>query len=80
MDARPVDDFPRVLTPEHAKRSISVNRDEAKLHPEIAAAYAYVESVTPASDYVNPTAWTEWAVREAFLAGISFAQNGFAAK
>ncbi len=56
------------LTPEHAKRD-----DGHDLHPDVVAAYAYVDRVLNTSDYTNPYAWHGWALREAFLAGISHA-------
>lgn len=58
------------LTPEHNARD-----QEEGLHPEVQAAYRYVESVICAADAKSPTgyAWHGWALREAFLAGCSHA-------
>lgn len=60
----------RDLTPEHSKRNMP-----GGLHPEIEAAYAYVETVLDTADLSSPVrAWHGWALREAFLAGCSTAQ------
>ena len=59
------------LTPEHTKRDIDGDR-----HPEVSAAYRYVDSVVHAADARSPFgghAWHGWALREAFLAGCSHA-------
>lgn len=55
------------LTPEHSARHATHG-----LHPEIAAAYRYVDSVLKHADAASPRggyAWHGWAMREAFLAG-----------
>lgn len=57
--------------PEHDKRSLGCG-----LHSEVEAAYAYVESVSDTSDIPSPAGWRGWALREAFLAGISHADAG----
>jgi hypothetical protein len=63
----------KVLDPEHVKRRGGHdNMDDHPLHPEIKAAYNYVDSVLDTSDFKDAYAWYGWAVREAFLAGISF--------
>lgn len=56
-------------TPEHEKR-IGFNGD-------IDAAYSYVESVSDTGDYedMGSPLWYGWAIREAFLAGISYERN-----
>lgn len=77
---RPHADYPRPLTPEHDKRNASHDanfdeRDSDPLHPDVSAAYNYVDSVINTSDYTNPPAWHGWAIREAFLAGITHQQN-----
>ena len=49
-----------------------------ELHPDHTAAYAYVESVLPTAvedDGVSYHVWHGWAMREAFLAGISYAKE-----
>jgi len=59
------------FTPEHTSRRVADN-----LHPEVKAAYAYVDSVLHAADAHSPFggyAWHGWAIREAFLAGCSHA-------
>jgi hypothetical protein len=59
------------LTPEHTKRILN-----GDLHPEVSAAYRYVDSVVHAADTQSPfgcPAWHGWAIREAFLAGCSHA-------
>ena len=58
--------------PEHSKRNKIPATDQ---HPEIKAAYEYVDNVAHTSDYNEPKAWHGWALREAFLAGISYAQS-----
>ena len=58
------------LTPEHSARSDG--------HPEVRAAYEYVDSVVEHADAQNPLAypaWHGWAVREAFLAGCTHARR-----
>ena len=59
--------------PEHNKRDAA----PGVLHPEIAAAYNYVESVKHTTDSTDggPPMWYGWALREAFLAGISHARE-----
>lgn len=53
------------LTPEHDKR------DGETLHPDIEAAYRYVESIVHTADNRDGLSWHGWALREAFLAGMS---------
>ena len=60
--------YPR---PEHDKRSVGCG-----LHGDVEAAYAYVESVSDTCDIPSSAAWHGWALREAFLAGISHADAG----
>jgi hypothetical protein len=60
------------IDPEHAKR-----HTEGALHPEVEAAYRYVDSVVKNADplsTVGAPAWHGWAIREAFLAGRSHAR------
>jgi hypothetical protein len=57
------------ITPEHTKRNAGNEQ-----HPDITAAYEYVEKVIDTSDSEGgPFYWYGWALREAFLAGISYA-------
>ncbi len=56
-------------TPEHDKRT------KETIHPDIIKAYEYVESVKHTTDFKNDLAWHGWALREAFLAGISYAEK-----
>ena len=62
------------LTPEHAARR---QGDDKKLHPEVIAAYCYVERVLDSADIpsskLGGPLWFGWALREAFLAGCSHA-------
>jgi len=62
--------FIKNLVPEHKKRTVA-----SGLHPEIEAAYNYVSRVLETSDYSDTYAWHGWALREAFLAGISYCNN-----
>lgn len=67
----------RSLTPEHDARDggdHGFNKD-GPLHPEIIAAHDYVESVLDTSDFAGEYAWYGWGIREAFLAGISYAKK-----
>ncbi|HFZ8524835.1 hypothetical protein ACSZNZ_22930 [Aeromonas caviae] len=57
--------------PEHDKRSVGYG-----LHSDVEAAYAYVESVDNTCDIPASNGWHGWALREAFLAGISHADAG----
>ena len=74
MEPKKPSDYPaRSLTPEHDARG---GKDEGfgnsdPLHTEISAAYDYVDSVLDTSDFKGAYAWHGWALREAFLAGIS---------
>jgi hypothetical protein len=60
------------LTPEHTARRQS---DDKELHPEVFAAYRYVERVLDSADVpsskLRGPLWFGWALREAFLAGCS---------
>ena len=62
----------RDMTPEHTKRAGAARIGE--LHPDISAAYDYVDSVIDAAIAVDGHAWHGWSMREAFLAGISHAK------
>lgn len=79
MQLKQPNEYPdRDLTPEHTKRSGTDHGADspASLHPEVEAAYNYVDSVLDTSDFRGAYAWHGWALREAFLAGISFAEIG----
>ena len=60
----------RDLIPEHTKR-----QQQGTVSPEVEAAYQYVTAVKDTSDYHGQLAWHGWALREAFLAGISHAHQ-----
>lgn len=73
MIAKKFDKYPnRDLTPEHSKRNLNL---EQGLHNDVSDAYEYVESVLDTSDFVDEYAWHGWALREAFLAGISYCEG-----
>ena len=60
-------------TPEHDKRDM-----DGGLHPDVEAAYDYVSGLSVTTvDGCNGNApfWHGWAIREAFLAGISYAAS-----
>lgn len=60
-------------TPEHDRRFEAWKRGE---NHDIPAAYKYVESILHTADACRGLhAWRGWAIREAFLAGITFAQT-----
>jgi hypothetical protein len=72
---REMNSYPkRDLTPEHTARGNDHNSD-APIHPEVNAAYAYVDRVIDVADIDDhgSPAWYGWALREAFLAGCSHA-------
>lgn len=78
MIIKPTREYPqRDLTPEHTKRGSEDHgsNDDEPLHPDIKAAYNYVDSVLDTSDYKPVFAWHGWAIREAFLAGVSYAHK-----
>lgn len=56
------------LTPEHSCRV-----QEETLHKDVISAYAYVDSVQDTCDSPQAQMWYGWALREAFLAGITHA-------
>jgi hypothetical protein len=61
------------IIPEHSSRY-----REENLHPEVKAAYDFVNKVSNTSDVVSPQggrAWHGWALREAFLAGCSYSAH-----
>lgn len=73
MRLKHADEMPaRDLTPEHTKRRLTGAEPN---HPDVQAAYRYVESVADTSDFEGALAWHGWALREAFLAGCSHAEN-----
>ena len=45
------------------------------LHPDIVDAYSYVESVSDTADNPKDVMWHGWALREAFLAGVTHGQE-----
>lgn len=59
----------RDLTPEHTKRGDAIG------NLDIAAGCEYVHSVLDTSDYIDEYLWHGWALREAFLAGVSYAEK-----
>lgn len=79
VERREMSDYPkRDLTPEHTKRGNGHDTfSDAPIHPDVNAAYAYVDSVINTADMhaENSPAWHGWALREAFLAGVSHAEN-----
>lgn len=73
MKRRSRKDYPEGdLTPEHSRR---YTPDEKSIHPDVQAAYDYVESIRETSDYKDSLAWHGWALREAFLAGITYSEK-----
>lgn len=77
MIKKTFDEYPRNLIPEHSKRNNDEGYKEGQgaLHPDIKEAYKYVESISDTSDFVDEYAWHGWALREAFLAGISYCEG-----
>jgi len=78
MIKKPMSEYPkRDLTPEHTKRGSEDHgsNNDGQLNQEIEAAFDYVNSVSDTSDYKPDFAWHGWAIREAFLAGISYAHK-----
>ena len=72
MQQRKGTDYPdRDLSPEHTKRQTSGPHS----NPEVSASYDYVDSVLDTSDFEGAFAWHGWALREAFLAGATHAQE-----
>ena len=57
--------------PEHEKRLTT-----GDIHSDIMAAYNYVDSVIDTADDKIAIMWHGWALREAFLAGISYKEKG----
>jgi hypothetical protein len=68
--------FESSLTPEHDKR-LHVGPEDRRGHTEVLAANDYVDSRLCTADAhgSNGFAWHGWALREAFLAGISYAER-----
>lgn len=68
----------RDITPEHTKRGNGHDTfSDAPIHPDVLAAYQYVDGVIDTADIhagISP-AWHGWAIREAFLAGVSHAES-----
>jgi len=79
VERREMSDYPkRDLSPEHTKRGNGHDTfSDSPTHPDVTAAYAYVDSVVDVADMHagNSPAWHGWALREAFLAGVSHAEN-----
>lgn len=70
MKATQLSEHPRRdITPEH-----TVREQQEGLHEDVIAAYRYVNAVIDTADYTEPLAWHGWALREAFLAGVSHAE------
>ena len=66
------------IAPEHTKRGVLDPGDlNDGSHPDINAAHAYVDSVVPTveEDAKRYFVWHGWSMREAFLAGISYAKE-----
>jgi hypothetical protein len=67
---------PSFAEPEHNRRDSVDHASEGPLHPEISAAYDYVDSVLETSEFDTPYyLWCGWSMREAFLAGITYARR-----
>ncbi|MEO6148234.1 MAG: hypothetical protein ABIP04_14230 [Sulfuriferula sp.] len=72
----------RDLTPEHTKRGSIDHEMPSELNPEIiGAAYDYVDSILGTANVTTQyklygQMWYGRALREAFLAGISYAERG----
>ena len=49
------------LAPEHEKRGSVDHTSVGELHPEIVAAYDYVDSVLHTADAAMPFVWHGWA-------------------
>ena len=78
-ERREMNDYPkRDLTPEHTKRRTGHDSfSDAPLSQDVLAAYRYVDKVVDVADLKvgGAPAWHGWALREAFLAGVSHAEN-----
>lgn len=78
-ERREMSDYPkRDLTPEHTKRGAGHDSfSDAPLSQDVLAAYDYVDRVADVADLKvgGAPAWHGWALREAFLAGVSHAEN-----
>lgn len=73
MRTKELSEYPsRDITPEHTLRE---EKHPDGLHADVVAAFKYIDNVIDTSDYVEPIAWHGWAIREAFLAGITYAEN-----
>ena len=70
-----MDDITEDITPEHTKRGSIDHATEGELHPELIAAYDYVDSVLHTADTFQKHLWYGWSIREAFMAGISYAER-----
>lgn len=69
----------RDQTPEHTKRGAGDDFSDEPIHPDVSAAYDYVDSMIDVADIHTEDclAWHGWALREAFLAGVSHAESDF---
>ena len=78
-ERRDINDYPnRDLTPEHTKRGNGHDSfSDVQINQDVNAAYDYVNSVIDVSDIHvgNSPAWHGWALREAFLAGVSYGES-----
>lgn len=76
MEQRDRNQKQRPLVPEHDMRNCNEDSGNGNsLHPDVVSAYAYVDSVIDTSDFIDPPSWHGWALREAFLAGMSAARK-----
>ncbi len=66
---------PKDITPQHTARAREHKAGVPGVHPQVDAAYAYVNSILKTADISvgGAPAWYGWAIREAFLAGCSYA-------
>lgn len=76
MNMKPTNYDEHDLTPEHTLRG-NGHDSNAPIHPQVAAAYEYVDTVADTADIESDgaPAWHGWALREAFLAGCSHAET-----
>ena len=77
MELRKEEDRQQPHSPEQDKRTGPDHGwgFEGPLPDDVSAAYDYVESVVNTSDYIKPLVWHGWALREAFLAGVTWAEE-----
>lgn len=60
-------------TPEHAARAkeVEAGHKPRSIHPDEKEADLYFESIKNTSDYEDEQAWHGWAIKEAFMAGMT---------